>query len=130
MGTIFAPTYTTLSMGYFNLTFYRTCINELGETLGQFILENWGRFPDDCEKPLDKTKIDPNRLLQILNSINPSIKFTMETSDKELPLLDILIKRNDDSRIWTDIYFKPTHAGVSHFRPVIQTIERKTYHLL
>ena len=31
----------------------------------------------------------------------------METSDKELPFLDILIKRNDD-KIWTAIYFKPT----------------------
>ena len=51
---------------------------------------------DDCETPLDKTKSDPNRLLQILNSSNHSIKFTMETSDKELPFLNILIKRNDD----------------------------------
>ena len=62
----------------------RICINEFGETLGQFILENWCRFLDDCETPLDKTKIGPNRLLEILNSIHPSIKFTMETSDKEL----------------------------------------------
>ena len=31
----------------------------------------------------------------------------METSDKELPFLDILIKRND-GKIWMDIYFKPT----------------------
>ena len=104
MGTIFAPTYET---GYFELTFYRICINKFGETLGHFILEDWCWFLDDCEAPLDKTKIDPNRLLEILNSINPSIKFTMETSDKELPFLDILIKRNDHI-IWMDIYFKPT----------------------
>ena len=30
----------------------------------------------------------------------------METSDKELPFLNILIKRNDD-KIWIDFYFKP-----------------------
>ena len=105
MGTIFAPTLATLSMGYFELTFYRICINELGKTPGQFILENWCRFLDDCETPLHKTKIDPNRLLEILNSINPSIKFTMETSDKELPFLDIL--------------------SVSHSRPAIRTIVKK-----
>ena len=69
--------------------------------------EDWCRFLDDCETPLDKTKIDPNRLLEILNSINPSIKFAMETRDKELPFLDILIKRNDD-KMWLDIYFEPT----------------------
>ena len=99
MGTIFALTHATLSMCYFELTFYRICINEFGETLGQFVWENWCRFLDNCETPLDKTKIDPNRLLKILNSINPSIRFSVETSD-------ILIKRNDD-KIWMDIYFKP-----------------------
>ena len=62
MGTIFVPTYATLCMGYFELTFYRICINEFGETLGQFILDNWCRFLDGSETPLDKTKIDPNRL--------------------------------------------------------------------
>ena len=47
LGTIFAPTYATLTMGYFELTFYRICINEFDETLGQFILENWCRFLGD-----------------------------------------------------------------------------------
>ena len=39
MGTIFAHIYEALSMGYFELTFHRICINEFGETLGQFILK-------------------------------------------------------------------------------------------
>ena len=76
MGAISATTYATLSMGYFELTFYRICINEFGETLGQFILENSYQFADDRQIPLDKTKIDPNRLLETVNSINPFIKFT------------------------------------------------------
>ena len=41
MGTTFGPTYATLSMAYYELTFYKICINEFGETLGQFILENF-----------------------------------------------------------------------------------------
>ena len=90
MGTIFVPTYATLKMGYFELTFYRICISEFGETLNQFLLENWCWFLDDCETSLDKTKIDPKRLLEILYFPNPSIKFTMERGDKELPFLDIL----------------------------------------
>ena len=93
-------------MGYFVVTFYRICINGFGEMLGQFVLENSCRFLDDCETPLDKTKNDPNRLLKILNSINPSVSFSMETSNNKLPFLGILIKRNDD-KIWMDIYFKP-----------------------
>ena len=63
MGTIFAHIYEALSMGYFELTFHRICINKFGETLGQFILKNWCRFLENCETPLDKTKIDPSRLL-------------------------------------------------------------------
>ena len=63
MGRIFAHIYEALSMGYFELTFHRICINEFGETLGQFILKNWCRFLENCETPLDKTKIDPSRLL-------------------------------------------------------------------
>ena len=73
MGTIFAPTYATLSIGYFEITFYRICINEFDEIVGQFVLKNWCRFLDGCKTPLDKTKIDTNRILQILNSILPSI---------------------------------------------------------
>ena len=80
MGTIFAPTYVTLSMGQLELTFQKVCINEFGETLGQFTLENLRQCLDDCGIPLDKNKIDPNRLLEILNSVNLSIKFTMETA--------------------------------------------------
>ena len=76
MGAISAPTYATLSMNYFELTFYRICINEFGETLGQFISKNSYKFVDDRQIPLDKTKIDPNRLLETVNSINPFIKFT------------------------------------------------------
>ena len=82
MGTIFAPTYGTLSIGCLELTFYRVCINEFFSTLGHLILENCCRFLNDSKRPLDKTKTDPNRLLEILNSINPSVKFTVETSDK------------------------------------------------
>ena len=109
MGTIFAPTYATLNMGYFELIFHRICINKFRKTLGQFILENWCRFLDDYKTLLHKIKTDSSRLLEILNSINPSIKFAMETSNKELPFLDILIKKND-GKIWMDIYFKLTHT--------------------
>ena len=39
--------------------------------------------------------------------------FATETIDKELPFLDILIKRNDD-KIWIDIYCKPTDTRRCH----------------
>ena len=37
--------------------------------------------------------IKPKELLVALNSINPAIQFTMETSDTQFPFLDIMINK-------------------------------------
>ena len=99
------PTYANLTIGFFELMFYDLCRDKFGENLGNFIFENWSRFLDDSETLLEENKIKPNDLLSILNSINPSIQFTMEYSKDAI--LDILIKCNNDN-IWMDIYYKPT----------------------
>ena len=62
---------------------------------------------DDCYTVLRSSQISPEELLLTLNSINPSIQFTMEYSKDEIPYLDILIKRNENG-IWMDLYHKPT----------------------
>ena len=106
MGTIFPPTFVNLTIGFFELTFYDLCKERFGEDLGNFIFENWTHFLDDCETLLQENKINPNDLVSILNSINPSIQFNFEYSKDAIPFLDILIKRNNDE-IWMDIYYKP-----------------------
>ena len=80
----------------------------LGKTLEILSLKT-GKFLDDCETLLEENKINPNDLLSILNSINPSIQFTMKYSKDAIPFLDILIKRNNN-KIWMDIYYKPTNT--------------------
>ena len=72
-----------------------------------FILENWNHFLVDCETALGKNKVLPQELSETLNSVNEAIQLTMEFSDKEIPFLDILIKR-DSSGIWMNLYHKPT----------------------
>ena len=106
MGSIFAPTYAGLVVGYLELKFYSLVEIKWGKTLSEFIADNWCRFLDDCNTLLDKKKIPPEELLKVLNSINPNIQFTLEYSDKGVPFLDILIKR--DGGIWMDLYQKPT----------------------
>ena len=89
-------------------------------------------------------KINPNDLVSILNSINPSIQFTMKYSKDGFSVLDILIKRNND-KIWMDIYYKPTVThrclpfcsnnptnqpiliGVFHFFLITQNIAKRMY---
>ena len=83
-------------MGFFELTFYDLCRDKFEEDFGNFIFENWIRFLDNCESLLEESKINPNDLLSVLNSLNPSIQFTMEYSKDAIPFLDILIKRNND----------------------------------
>ena len=92
MKTVFAPTYATLSMEYFEVKFYAKINLEIGVESDRVLLNNWCRVLDDCKNPSDKTKINPNKLLEVLNSVNHSLHFTMQTSDKELPFLDILIR--------------------------------------
>ena len=106
MGSIFAPTYAALFVGYLELKFYSLVEAKWGKSLAKYIMDNWYRFLDDCHTSLDKKKIQPEELLKVLNSINQFIQFTMEYSDKEIPFLDILIKRHSD--IWMDLYQKPT----------------------
>ena len=107
IGTIFAPTYATLTMGYFEVHFYNICELKWGKEFQEFILENWSRFLDDCQTPLDKNMVKTEELFETLNSTNKTIQFTMEFGDKEIPFLDILIKQ-DSSGIWMDLYQKPT----------------------
>ena len=105
MGTIFAPTYVTLLMGYFEIKLYNVCTFKYGELLAEYIKENWNRFLHDCYTVLKSSQISPEELLLTLNSINPSIQFTMESSKDQIPFLDILIKRIEND-IWMDLYHK------------------------
>ena len=58
---------------------------------------------------VNESKIDI--LLQHLNSIEPSIQFTVEReNDGKLAFLDTHVPRNINGRLETDVYRKPTHT--------------------
>ena len=48
----------------------------------------------------------PNELLDILSNIKPAIQFAMETSDSQLPFLDIMINK-EGKKIFIHICSKP-----------------------
>ena len=107
MSTIFAPNYATLSMGYFEIKLYIVFTFKYTELLAEYIKENWNPFLYDCHALLRSSQISPEELLLTLNSINPSIQFTMEYSKDQIPFLDFLINRNENG-IWMDLYHEPT----------------------
>ena len=78
MGTVFAPTYANLSMGYHEIKLYDLIELNYNLDIRQYFVENWKRFLDDCEILLKTDLIKPDDLLTILNSVNNDIQFSME----------------------------------------------------
>ena len=97
MGTIAAPTYATLVMGYLELQFYQKCKNKFCVNNGKYIEENWYMFLDDCYIALDATNINPLKPFDILNNIHDNIKFTMEQHNLYLPFLDVMINKDPEN---------------------------------
>ena len=94
-------------MRYVEIKLYSVCAFKYGERLAEYMKENWNRFLDDWYADLRCSQVSSEELLLTLNSINPSIQFTMEYSKDQIPFLDILIKRNENG-IWMDLHHKPT----------------------
>ena len=109
MGTIFAPTYATLVMAYLETILYDEIERKFGKEVREHIEKNWFRFLDDCFIALDADLITPEDLLKILNELDTNIKFTMESSDKNVPFLDVMVNK-EEGNLWTTTYSKPTDA--------------------
>ena len=108
MGTIVAPTYATLVMGFLEIHLYNKIQRNFGAQIREKFEEEWNRFLDDCFIILQILIIQPEVLLNLLNSINSNIQFTMEIHCEKLPFLDILINKTEDNKIWMNIYYKET----------------------
>ena len=107
MGTKFAPTYATLVMGYLEQKLYRTMEQKHGMQFALDFEKSWKRFLDDCFIIWTHGNDQLSELTELLNNLHPSIKFTQEVSNTQLPFLDILVELKDE-KITTDIYYKNT----------------------
>ena len=103
------PSYATLVLGYLENKLYSQVSNKMGEETGHYVYTNWRRFLDDCyiNWPYGEDKLkEPH---DILNSLDSCIQLTAETNCRELPFLDVMI-RKDNPHLTTDIYYKPTDS--------------------
>ncbi|XP_072028555.1 uncharacterized protein [Amphiura filiformis] len=70
----------------------------------------WGRYVDDTMVIIKKSAIES--FTDHLNTCHPSIKFTMERkSNGQLPMLDVMVKREENGSLSFQIYRKPTHTN-------------------
>ena len=65
MGTIFAPTYGTLSMDYHEIELYAIIKNKFPLPVSKDFEQNWKRYLDDCFIFLRVSLINPNELLDV-----------------------------------------------------------------
>ena len=108
MGTIVAPTYANLVVGFLEIKLYTIIEVKYGPDKRLEFEEEWFRFLDDCEILLDQLNLmSATELLQILNELNKFVKFTMECHNFKISFLDILINQCDNN-VWLDIFFKST----------------------
>ena len=114
MGTIFAPT-LSLPMGFHEIELYTIIRNKFNLPISNYFEQSWKRFLNHCFIFLRLSSIKPNELLHVLNIINPAIQFTMESSDTQLPFLDVMINK-DRKKVFMDIYSKQTDSKDVSFK--------------
>ena len=119
--------------------------NILMEHLEQKVLDEptaspyiWHRYVDDILAAVKPSEVDI--LLDRLNSVYPSIKFTVEREEEgQLPFLDMTLKRSLEGKITTEVYYKSTASGQylnflshhpdEHKRTVVQTLAQRAFNI-
>jgi hypothetical protein len=92
----------------------------------------WWRYVDDIFSKWPHGREKLHGFLHLLNSIHPSIEFSMEIEeDGRLPFLDVLITRKQDGTLGHQVYRKPTHTdrylhATSHHDPRQKTSVMRT----
>ncbi|XP_072021883.1 uncharacterized protein [Amphiura filiformis] len=70
----------------------------------------WGRYVDDTFVIIKKSEV--TAFTNHINSLHPSIKFTMEREDDgQLAMLDVLVKRAPNGSLKFQVYRKSTHTN-------------------
>ena len=107
MGTALAPNYANLFMGKFET-----------KALGNYHLKPliWKRFIDDIFIVWTHGQNELNKFVEYLNGLHTTIKFTSECSTKEVSFLDTTVSFDENNKLITALYNKPTdtHLYLHH----------------
>ena len=101
MGTKCAPSYAILFMGKLEKDFLHT------QHLSPLV---WWRFIDDIFMIWPHRLTELYSFLEALNNFHESIKFTWDISQTNAHFLDVTVNKDNDGKIETSLYTKPTDA--------------------
>lgn len=109
MGTIVAPTYAHLVMGYVETMLHEKCEKQFGAANTKSIMELYKRFLDDIFLIWYPDFGDHLSFISLINNIHPSFKFTHTIDMNQCNFLDIHLRKQGTS-ILLDIYRKNTDS--------------------
>ena len=110
MGTIFAPTYANLSLGYLEILLENKLTNLVGQEACSKILNNYSRYLDDIFLIWNaKIAGSIQNFRDNLCSLDSRISFTLDQHNKSVSFLDVRVSAVD-SKIMTDIFYKETDS--------------------
>ena len=109
MGTKFAPFYARLVLAYLEEKMYEKSEEDFNQTFRSYLETNFKRFLDDCFLIFNQQEKDLDNFHLLLNSLHPSIKYSIDKNRKQISFLDTLII-NNNGKVETDIYYNPTDS--------------------
>ena len=120
MGTIFAPPYACLVIGYLEETklYPQLLPSKFDEITCKKIIEHFYRFMDDGHSLLPE-EVDQDVFLHLLNSMHYAIRYTIGKPERIIEnrvltqrsvFLSLLIYLDPDGQIWTDVHYKQTNT--------------------
>ena len=109
-GIMPAPSYADLAMGYFELILVKKLYLKLGKEVAAYFWKFYRRYLDDGFIFWDMRLGDFKDVFNIMNSLYPTIKFTLEGSSVSLKYLDIVVYKSPTG-FKTVVYNKDTDSG-------------------
>ena len=109
MGSHDSPPYASLAVGYVEKETYERLNSMHGETMANYVRKMLRRFLDDVFMKWKMSLGQTSILYDVINNIDPKIKFTMENG-KSVPFLDVAFTVETDGSLSTDIYYKETDS--------------------
>ena len=109
-GIKLAPTYADLAMGYLEINLFYKLRSKLGKKVAQYFWSFYHRYLDDGLIFWDKRLGDFTEVFNILNEMDPSLKFTIDRDDNRLKYLDVIIYKTSTG-FETVVNGKDTDSG-------------------
>ena len=100
-------------------------LNTFGYEIHSYIKDNWFRFLDDGFMFWRKSFWGVEVFVDILNELDPFLKFTHETSEQKISFLNVQVYKNGD-KIETDVFYKKRITMTIYHLTHATLVTRKT----